>query len=170
MAHVYPDLLGFADFVVSEAFNNARLSDADEGDDVRDDDISDGSDGEDDLSDVEGDGGEVDDGASEFGEEEWSGIESSIGDEMDQGAPELSAGLGAEASGGMLFSILPNVVNSGYTGARYYVPPNLRGVQLPQNQDSEVDIRLTKQLKGLLNRQGLVEITKWFGLLAIISG
>ena len=38
------------------------------------------------------------------------------------------------------------------------MPPHLRGVQPSQNQNSEVDIRLTKQLKGLLNRQGLVDI------------
>lgn len=153
MAHVCPDLLDFADSVF---VGEAKLSNAGDRDDDGDDDISDESD-EDDVSDMEGDGGVEDDDASESGEEEWDGIGDVVGDE-NQGAPELSAGLGAKASGGTFRSILSNVANSRYVGATRYVPPHLRGAQPPQNQDLEVDIRLTKQLKGLLNRQALVEI------------
>lgn len=112
MAHVFLDLLDFADSVF---VGEAKLSNAGEGDDDGDDVISDESD-EVDVSDMEGDGSEVrvgDDNASGSGEEEWDGIEGSFGDEMDQGVPELSAGLGAKASGGTFRSVLPNITNSG---------------------------------------------------------
>jgi hypothetical protein len=36
--------------------------------------------------------------------------------------------------------------------ATRYIPPHLRNTQVDDGKDSEVTIRLTRQLKGLLNR------------------
>lgn len=130
------------------------------------DDISDVSVEEEEVSSGEEDEGEDEDG-SESSEDEWGGIEHSVDDGMDQHTPELSAEPDAGTSTGTLFSnFAKTLLLTWRIATTRYVPPHLRNAQQSKNQGSEVDTRLTKQLKGLLNRQALTGLTKCLGLLA----
>jgi hypothetical protein len=80
-------------------------------------------------------------------DEEWGGVESEAEDDSESSPPL------PDLPKGMLYTyflILSGLTRCLASGA--YVPPHLRKAKLDAAQPSEEVIKLTRQLKGLLNR------------------